>query len=116
MAGKTKKNDVVCTNSPPVLIIDNGSTSIKVGFSGYEAPHALLPSLIGVPRRPSLAVAEMAETDRYVGDEAQARRKLLRLRWQIMRGVVTDFDDLLSVSQIELDVISACLCVRLLDL
>ena len=32
------------------VIIDNGSGSIKAGFAGEDAPRAVYPSLVGMPK------------------------------------------------------------------
>lgn len=81
-----------------MLILDNGSTSVKVGLSGYQVPHAVIPSVVGVPEKVSLDDAELWKHDKYVGDEAQLRREVMKLRHPIKHGVVKDFDDLLAVS------------------
>lgn len=35
----------------PAIVIDNGSEMCKAGFSGVEAPIAVLPSTIGRPKQ-----------------------------------------------------------------
>jgi actin-related protein len=75
------------------LVLDNGSGMCKAGFAGDEAPRAVFPSLVGRPKYTDCMVG-MNTRDSYVGDEAQARRGILRLRYPIDHGVVTNWDDM----------------------
>ena len=34
----------------PALVIDNGSGMCKAGFAGEDAPRAVYPSLVGMPK------------------------------------------------------------------
>ncbi|QLQ79633.1 hypothetical protein HG537_0C02800 [Torulaspora globosa] len=78
-------------NQPVVL--DNGSAVIKAGFCGEERPKCLEYSMVGQPIH-TKAIAEGLAHDTYVGNKAQNMRGLLRLRYAIERGVVTNWDDM----------------------
>ncbi|XP_042065861.1 actin-11-like [Salvia splendens] len=65
------------------LVIDNGSSSVKAGFGGEEAPKAVFPSIVG-----------REGNDVYVGDEAESRRDVVTLNHPIERGIVRDWDDM----------------------
>jgi len=38
------------------LVIDNGTDTIKAGFSGEDAPRSKFPSIVGVPKTRDIMV------------------------------------------------------------
>jgi actin beta/gamma 1 len=75
------------------LVIDNGSGMCKAGFAGDDAPRAVFPSIVGRLKHPGIMVG-MDQKDAYVGDEAHAKRGVLRLKYPIEGGIVTNWDDM----------------------
>ncbi|KAG9414383.1 Actin, aortic smooth muscle [Aphanomyces cochlioides] len=75
------------------LVDDNGSGMCKAGFAGDDAPRAVFPSIAGRPKHPGIMVG-LDEKDVYIGDEAQARRGVLALKYPIEYGIVTNWDDM----------------------
>ncbi|OMO91843.1 Actin-related protein [Corchorus olitorius] len=73
------------------IVCDNGSGSVKAGFGGDDAPSVLFPSIIGRPRNRH-AMIGIGQKGIYIGDEAQARRGMLRLSYPIDHGVVRDWE------------------------
>ena len=68
----------------------------QAGFGGDDAPRAVFPSIIGRARRHATMVG-MGRKDRYIADEAIAKRGILELRHPVERGVVTNWSDMESV-------------------
>lgn len=85
------------------IVIDNGSSTCKAGFSTNDDPSAIIPSIVG--RRRHLGDGEDIWDERkngsslYVGNEAQLMKDILDLEYPIKRGVVTNWDDMTSLWQ-----------------
>ncbi|CAH0478853.1 unnamed protein product [Peronospora belbahrii] len=75
------------------VVIDNGSGMCKAGFAGDDAPRAVFPSIVGMPKHLGIMVG-MNQKEAYIGDEAQAKRGVLALRYPIEHGIVTNWDDM----------------------
>ncbi|TNJ29833.1 actin [Giardia muris] len=75
----------------PAVIIDNGSGMCKAGFAGDDAPRAVFPTVVGRPKRDTLLVGS-THKEEYIGDEALAKRGVLKLSYPIEQGQIKDWD------------------------
>jgi actin-related protein len=78
------------------LVVDNGSGMCKAGFAGEEVPRAVFPCIVGRPKYHNCVVG-MDVKDKFVGEEAQAKRGILKLSYPIAHGMVTNWDDMEAI-------------------
>jgi len=78
------------------VVLDNGSGLVKCGFAGDDAPRAVFPSIVGRPRHMGVMVG-MGQKDAYIGDEALTKRGIMTLKYPIVHGVITNWDDMEKV-------------------
>lgn len=82
-------------DNPPV-IIDNGTGYIKAGFGGEETPSHLVPTVVGRPKFTNVMIGSNTKTV-FFGDEALAKRGILKLIHPLEHGIVTDWDAMTEV-------------------
>jgi actin len=63
----------------------------KSGFNGDEAPRSVFPSIIGRLRE---SRRNCLHIDEFIGDEACAKAGVLSLTYPVVRGIVTNWDDM----------------------
>lgn len=81
--------------SEVALVFDNGSGTMKCGFSGDVAPHRVFPTIVGRSRSSPENVAGPPPV--LVGQEALAQRGALTLHYPLEHGVITSWDDMEKV-------------------
>ncbi|EEP75729.1 actin-1 [Uncinocarpus reesii 1704] len=83
-------------NAP--IVLDNGSGTIRAGFAGEDLPKCYFPSFVGRPKHPRV-LAGALEGDVFIGQRAQELRGLLKIRYPLEHGIVTDWDDMEKIWQ-----------------
>lgn len=79
-----------------ILVCDNGTGFVKVGYAGENFPRSIFPSMIGRP----ILRAEEADSEGVVlkdimcGDEAAAVRHHLDCSYPVENGIVRNWDDM----------------------
>ncbi|KAL1915448.1 uncharacterized protein VTP21DRAFT_6572 [Calcarisporiella thermophila] len=93
---QTMEYEDVLLNQP--IVIDNGSGVIKAGFAGDEQPKCFFPSFVGRPKHVRI-MAGAVEGDVFIGRRAQELRGLLKVKYPMEHGIVTDWDDMERIWQ-----------------
>ncbi|EEB06901.1 ARP2/3 actin-organizing complex subunit Arp2 [Schizosaccharomyces japonicus yFS275] len=77
------------------IVLDNGTGFVKVGYAKDNAPRYQFPSIVG---RPILRAEERTNNveikDIMVGDEAEAVRSLLQIKYPMENGIIRDFEEM----------------------
>ncbi|EIM19374.1 actin-related protein [Wallemia mellicola CBS 633.66] len=81
----------VLVNAP--VVIDNGSGTIKAGFAGEDHPSCFFPSHVGRPKH-ARVMAGSLEGEQFIGRKAQELRGLLKIKYPMEHGIVTDWEDM----------------------
>ncbi|EGP90964.1 unnamed protein product [Zymoseptoria tritici ST99CH_1A5] len=83
-------------NTP--IVIDNGSGTIRAGYAGEDSPRCFFPSYVGRPKHMRVLAGGL-EGDVFIGNRAQEHRGLLKIRYPLEHGIVTDWDDMEKIWQ-----------------
>ncbi|MCJ1357001.1 MAG: Actin-like protein [Icmadophila ericetorum] len=83
-------------NAP--IVLDNGSGTIRAGFAGEDVPKCIFPSFVGRPKHLRV-LAGALEGDVFIGKRAEELRGLLKIRYPLEHGIVTDWDDMEKIWQ-----------------
>jgi centractin len=66
---------------------------LKAGFAGEERPRCTFPSIVGRPKHTKV-MAGGVEGNLFMGNKAQELRGLLRLKYPVEHGIITDWNDM----------------------
>ena len=78
------------------IVIDNGSGMCKAGLSSEDAPQTSFPAIVGRPKYEETMVG-LNSKEEYIGEEALAKRGILKIKYPIEHGIVTDWDDMTKI-------------------
>ncbi|KAL7678135.1 hypothetical protein ACOME3_004364 [Neoechinorhynchus agilis] len=73
---------------------------MKCGFAGQNLPQIVLPSIVGAPMIRSCVRKDSAPNvtaDTVIGEEANAQRQMLDIRYPMKNGVVQNWNDMTSI-------------------
>lgn len=77
------------------IILDNGSSKMKAGFGGEDAPRSAQANVVGQTRHPGVSATILGnQLDVFAGDEAIQHEGLLELQRPVRRGLVVDWEAL----------------------
>ena len=81
------------------IIIDLGSSEIKVGFSGEEKPSVIFKSYIGEPKYKKVFSSFHKENQKvqYIGDDCLKNLGTIKLRNIIKHGILTSEQDIIPL-------------------
>lgn len=89
-----------------VVVIDNGTGTIKAGLAGGELPSIQFPTFVGRPRHAKVMTGGL-DMDVLVGDKAVQHRGVLKLNYPIRHGLVgkskDDWNDMQKIWEYTLD-------------
>ena len=80
------------------IVIDNGSGTIRAGYAGEDLPKCFFPSFVGRPKHLRVLAGGL-EGDTFIGNKAQELRGLLKIRYPLEHGIVTDWEDMERIWQ-----------------
>lgn len=75
------------------IVIDNGSSRMRVGFAGDEVPRLTVPNLIGKPKLNTVRMG-IEQKDYYCCDEALSKKGMLNITHPIEKGIIRDWEDM----------------------
>ncbi len=74
-------------------MIDNGSSTVKAGFSGEDVPRAEFRNVVGRGRHAGV-FKSATQAPVWLGEEAWQKRSMLLLKPPVEDGIVTNWDDM----------------------
>lgn len=79
-----------------VIVCDNGTGFVKVGYAGSNFPSSIFPSLVGRPIiRSTEKVDDIEVKDIMIGDDASKLRSMLEVNYPMENGIVRNWEDML---------------------
>ena len=90
----------VFEDNAKAIVIDNGTSSIKAGFAGNDAPSVEIPTIIAKPKLFQSSMVGMGQKRVFIGTEAKNKKGIpLTLSYPIERGIITNWDDMETIYQ-----------------
>ena len=80
------------------LLLTTFIGTIRAGFAGEDLPKTFFPAYVGRPKH-TRVLAGALEGDVFIGQKAQDLRGLLKIKYPLEHGIVTDWDDMERIWQ-----------------
>jgi len=81
-----------------VIVCDNGTGFVKVGYAGSNFPAHIFPSMVGRPIiRAAARVDDVEVKDLMVGEEASKLRSMLEVKYPMENGMVRSWEDMMHL-------------------
>lgn len=93
MSSSTLSLEHTVEDDTQTVVLDIGSADCKVGFSGYEEPYSVFPTVVGSPKFPKLIVGADGK-DSLVGNEVIPNKGVLTVSHPVERGIITNWKDM----------------------
>lgn len=75
------------------VVIDNGSSTVKAGFAGEDAPRVEFRNVVGRGRHAGV-FKSTTQPPVWLGEEAWQKRSMLLLKSPVEDGIITNWDDM----------------------
>ena len=75
------------------IVIDNGSGHIRAGYAGQDLPSSIFPSYVARPKHTRILAGSL-EGEYFLGAKAQEYRGLMKIKYPLEHGIVTNWDDM----------------------
>ena len=80
------------------IVLDNGSSTVRIGFAGDDLPRVVFPNIIGDIRHiPTTSTVDDTRKESFIGDIALEHKNVLNLRYPMEHGIVTNWDDMETI-------------------
>ena len=90
----------VYDDNAKAIVIDNGTSSIKAGFSGNDAPSFEIPTVIATPKFFQSSMIGMGQKRVYIGCDAKKKRPIqMNMSYPIERGIIMNWNDMETIYQ-----------------
>lgn len=86
-------------DSSRAIVMDFGSSTTKVGFSGYDSPRSIFRSVVAREGSGSFVKVMGSRQECFIGDDALDVRRLIPLKFPVQRGSFKNLDDLQRIIQ-----------------
>ncbi|KAJ6243807.1 actin-related protein [Anaeramoeba flamelloides] len=78
-----------------IIVCDNGTGFVKVGYANSNFPAAVFPSIVGRPvLRYEENVTNVKIKDIMIGEEAEQVRNMLQISHPLENGIVRNWEDM----------------------
>jgi actin-related protein len=78
------------------LVLDNGSSSCRIGFAGDDKPSEEFTCVLGKPKETKFLL-EIGLKEEFIGDEAESKRGILKFEYPMEHSIVKNWDSMQKI-------------------